>query len=69
MDSMVTHADTEFGPHVDMRSADPQYRLDDPGVGLRILHDPFQPLLFASYSLKYDSFLYDPCPSLAETYS
>ena len=35
MDSMVTHADTEFGPHVDMRSADPQYRLDDPGVGLR----------------------------------
>ncbi|SMN17033.1 Multicopper oxidase [uncultured Candidatus Thioglobus sp.] len=35
MDSMVTHADTEFGPHVDMRSADPQYRLDDPGIGLR----------------------------------
>ncbi|CAC9647513.1 copper resistance system multicopper oxidase [bacterium endosymbiont of Bathymodiolus sp. 5 South] len=35
MDSMVTHADTEFGPHIDMRSADPQYRLDDPGVGLR----------------------------------
>ena len=35
MDSMVTHADTEFGPHVDMRSANPQYRLDDPGVGLR----------------------------------
>ncbi len=35
MDSMVTHADTEFGPHVDMRSASPQYRLDDPGVGLR----------------------------------
>jgi hypothetical protein len=22
MDSMVTHADTEFGPHIDMRSAD-----------------------------------------------
>ncbi len=35
MDSMVTHADTEFGPHVDMRSEAPQYRLDDPGVGLR----------------------------------
>ncbi len=35
MDSMVTHADTEFGPHVDMRSESPQYRLDDPGVGLR----------------------------------
>ncbi|SMN16648.1 Multicopper oxidase [uncultured Candidatus Thioglobus sp.] len=35
MDSMVMHADTEFGPHVDMRSESPQYRLDDPGVGLR----------------------------------
>ena len=35
MDSMVTHVDTEFGPHVDMRSEAPQYRLDDPGVGLR----------------------------------
>jgi len=35
MDSMITHADTEFGPHVDMRASNPQYRLDDPGVGLR----------------------------------
>ncbi|CAC9655181.1 Multicopper oxidase [uncultured Gammaproteobacteria bacterium] len=35
MGSMLTHADTEFGPHIDMRSVDPQYRLDDPGVGLR----------------------------------
>jgi CopA family copper-resistance protein len=31
----VMHAATEFGPHIDMRSEDPQYRLDDPGVGLR----------------------------------
>jgi FtsP/CotA-like multicopper oxidase with cupredoxin domain len=31
----VRHAATEFGPHVDMRSDAPQYRLDDPGVGLR----------------------------------
>jgi CopA family copper-resistance protein len=31
----VHHAKTEFGAHVDMRSAAPQYRLDDPGVGLR----------------------------------
>jgi CopA family copper-resistance protein len=31
----VQHAATEFGPHVDMRSDAPQYRLDDPGVGLR----------------------------------
>ena len=31
----VQHADTEYGPHVDMRSDNPQYRLDDPGVGLR----------------------------------
>ena len=31
----ITHVDTEFGPHVDMRSEAPQYRLDDPGVGLR----------------------------------
>ena len=29
------HVSTEFGPHVDMRSDDAQYRLDDPGVGLR----------------------------------
>ncbi|MEW8067869.1 MAG: copper resistance system multicopper oxidase [Candidatus Thiodiazotropha endolucinida] len=31
----VTHAKTEYGPHVDMRADVPQYRLDDPGVGLR----------------------------------
>ncbi|MCW9025470.1 MAG: copper resistance system multicopper oxidase [Gammaproteobacteria bacterium] len=31
----VKHADTEYGPHVDMRADAPQYRLDDPGVGLR----------------------------------
>jgi len=31
----LTHADTEYGPHVDARASDPQYRLDDPGVGLR----------------------------------
>ncbi|MEW8327163.1 MAG: copper resistance system multicopper oxidase [Candidatus Thiodiazotropha sp.] len=31
----VKHAPTEYGPHVDMLSEDPQYRLDDPGVGLR----------------------------------
>jgi len=29
------HAATEFGPQVDMRAMSPQYRLDDPGVGLR----------------------------------
>lgn len=31
----VVHAESEYGPHVDMRSEAPQYRLDDPGVGLR----------------------------------
>ena len=31
----VQHANTEYGPHVDMRADAPQYRLDDPGVGLR----------------------------------
>ncbi len=31
----VTHAPTEYGPQVDMRADAPQYRLDDPGVGLR----------------------------------
>lgn len=31
----VEHRDTEEGPQVDMRAADPQFRLDDPGVGLR----------------------------------
>jgi len=29
------HVATEFGPHMDMRAESPQYRLDDPGVGLR----------------------------------
>lgn len=31
----VHHVATEYGPHVDMRASNPQYRLDDPGVGLR----------------------------------
>lgn len=31
----LEHAKTEFGPHVDMRAENPQYRLDDPGPGLR----------------------------------
>jgi len=31
----VQHAETEYGPHVDMRADAPKYRLDDPGVGLR----------------------------------
>ena len=31
----VTHFETEYGPHVDMLAENPQYRLDDPGVGLR----------------------------------
>ncbi len=31
----IVHAATEFGPHVDMRADNPQFRLDDPGVGLR----------------------------------
>lgn len=33
--SGIKHADTEYGPHIDMLAEDPQYRLDDPGVGLR----------------------------------
>lgn len=32
---MATHRDSEYGPHVDMRAESPQYRLDDPGAGLR----------------------------------
>ncbi|QGY40563.1 copper resistance system multicopper oxidase [Pseudodesulfovibrio cashew] len=31
----VVHVPTEFGPHVAMRTENPQYRLDDPGAGLR----------------------------------
>jgi CopA family copper-resistance protein len=31
----VEHGKTEFGPHVDMRATNPEYRLDDPGMGLR----------------------------------
>jgi len=31
----IEHAATEYGPHIDMLAENPQYRLDDPGVGLR----------------------------------
>lgn len=31
----VVHGQTEYGPHIDMRADGAQYRLDDPGVGLR----------------------------------
>jgi len=31
----LIHAKTEFGPHVDMRAEVADYRLNDPGVGLR----------------------------------
>jgi CopA family copper-resistance protein len=31
----VIHPATENGPHVEMQAESPQYRLDDPGVGLR----------------------------------
>jgi len=31
----ITHQASEYGPHVDARADSPQYRLDDPGVGLR----------------------------------
>jgi len=31
----IQHASTEYGPHVDMRADAAEYRLDDPGVGLR----------------------------------
>lgn len=33
--SDIIHVPAEFGPHVDARVENPQYRLDDPGVGLR----------------------------------
>jgi len=31
----ITHKESEFGPHVDMRAEMPMYKLDDPGIGLR----------------------------------
>jgi len=31
----VVHAETEYGPHIDMRADAANYRLDDPGIGLR----------------------------------
>jgi len=31
----IIHADSEFGPHVDMRADAAQYQLNDPGIGLR----------------------------------
>ena len=33
-DAKIIHLATEFGPQVDARAENPQYRLDDPGVGL-----------------------------------
>ncbi len=33
--SDIIHSATEFGPHVDMRTQKPEFRLSDPGVGLR----------------------------------
>ncbi len=35
MGSGIQHAATEYGAHIDMLAENPQYRLDDPGVGLR----------------------------------
>jgi CopA family copper-resistance protein len=34
-DAPIVHAESEFGPQVDMRAMNSKYRLDDPGVGLR----------------------------------
>jgi len=31
----IEHNETEYGAHIDMLAENPQYRLDDPGVGLR----------------------------------
>lgn len=31
----LIHAETEYGPHIDMLAEHAQYRLNDPGVGLR----------------------------------
>lgn len=31
----ITHQQSEFGPHVDMRAEMPQYKLGDPGIGWR----------------------------------
>ena len=31
----ILHKESEFGPHVDMRAEAPNYKLDDPGIGLR----------------------------------
>jgi len=33
--SQIIHVKSEFGPHVDMRSENPQSGLSDPGIGLR----------------------------------
>ena len=31
----VVHGETEYGPQVDMRADAPEYKIDDPGIGLR----------------------------------
>ena len=40
--SAIVHVDSEFGPHVDMRSTNPQSGLADPGIGLRHHHHRYQ---------------------------
>ena len=31
----IVHAETEYGPHIDMLADGAQYKIDDPGIGLR----------------------------------
>lgn len=31
----IVHSDTEYGPHIDMLADGAQYKIDDPGIGLR----------------------------------
>jgi len=47
----IVHADTEYGPQVDMLAEVPQYMIDDPGIGLR--NSPRRVLTYADLKNLY----------------
>jgi len=60
---LVSHKDSEFGAHVDMRSEMPMYKLDDPGIGLRDYAEKYgrKVLTYADLHNLYDtSYLREP---------
>jgi FtsP/CotA-like multicopper oxidase with cupredoxin domain len=47
----IVHAKSEYGSHIDMRADMPEYRIDDPGISLRI--SPRRTLVYADLKNLY----------------